>query len=66
MRILITGGACFIGSNLSRRARAELGWTLQEDIQTGLRKAVRWYLDGVAFTNSILVGSYRLERLCRD
>ncbi len=66
MRILITGGAGFIGSNLARRARAELGWTLQEDIQTGLRKAVRWYLDGVAFTNSILVGSYRLERLGRD
>jgi len=65
MRILITGGACFIGSNLARRARAELGWTLQEDIQTGLRKAVRWYLDGVAFTKSILVGSYRLERLGR-
>jgi dTDP-glucose 4,6-dehydratase len=65
MRILITVGACFIGSNLARRARAELGWTLQEDIQTGLRKAVRWYLDGVAFTKSILVGSYRLERLGR-
>ncbi len=65
MRILITGGAGFIGSNLARRARAELGWAPQEDFQSGFRKTVRWDLDNAAWTQAILDGSYRLERLGR-
>ncbi len=65
MRILITGGGGFIGSNLARRARAELGWAPQEDFQSGFRKTVRWYLDNDAWTQAILDGSYRLERLGR-
>jgi len=49
----------------ARRARAELGWAPQEDFQSGFRKTVRWYLDNDAWTQAILDGSYRLERLGR-
>ena len=45
------------------RARAELGWSPQEDFQSGFRKTVQWYLDHPAWTQGILDGSYRLERL---
>ncbi len=44
-------------------ARAELGWAPEEDFQSGFRKTVRWYLDHPAWTQAILDGSYRLERL---
>jgi dTDP-glucose 4,6-dehydratase len=47
----------------ARRARAELGWAPQEDFRSGFRKTVRWYLDHPAWTQGILDGSYRLERL---
>ena len=46
----------------ARRARAELGWSPQEDPVSGLRKTVRWYLDNPAWIQGILDGSYRLER----
>jgi len=45
------------------RARAELGWTPQEDFRSGFRKTVRWYLDNPGWAQGILDGSYRLERL---
>jgi dTDP-glucose 4,6-dehydratase len=44
------------------RARAELGWTPQEDFRSGFRKTVRWYLDNPGWAQGILDGSYRLER----
>jgi dTDP-glucose 4,6-dehydratase len=47
----------------ARRARAELDWAPQEDFQSGIRKTVRWYLDNSAWTQGILDGTYRLERL---
>ena len=47
----------------ARRARAELGWTPQEDFQSGFRKTVRWYLNNPAWIQGIIEGSYRLERL---
>jgi dTDP-glucose 4,6-dehydratase len=65
MRIISTSAACFIGLNPARRARTEPGWTAQEDIQTSLRKTVRWYLDNVAWTQNILDRSFRLRRLGR-
>jgi dTDP-glucose 4,6-dehydratase len=46
----------------ARRARTELGWTPQEDFQSGFRKTVRWYLNQPTWTQAILDGSYRLER----
>jgi dTDP-glucose 4,6-dehydratase len=47
----------------ARRARAELGWAPREDIRSGFRKTVRWYLDNPSWIQGILDGSYRLERL---
>ncbi|MEY4816910.1 MAG: hypothetical protein RLZZ162_3983 [Verrucomicrobiota bacterium] len=47
----------------ARRARAALGWAPRADFQSGLRQTVGWYLDHPAWTQAILDGSYRLERL---
>jgi dTDP-glucose 4,6-dehydratase len=41
----------------------ELGWTPAETFETGLEKTVRWYLDNKAWWQSVLDGSYRLERI---
>lgn len=49
----------------ARRARTELGWAPQVDLRSGLRSTVRWYLDHPEWTQAILDGSYRLERLGR-
>jgi len=45
------------------RAREELGWAPQENFESGFRKTVKWYLDNPQWTQAILDGSYRLERL---
>ena len=45
------------------RARTELNWTPQEDARSGFRQTVRWYLDNQPWTQAILDGTYRLERL---
>jgi dTDP-glucose 4,6-dehydratase len=47
----------------ARRARTELGWSPQEDVRSGFRKTVRWYLDNPSWVQGVLDGSYRLERL---
>jgi len=46
-----------------RRARNELGWMPLEDFQSGFRKTVNWYLANSEWVQSILNGSYRLERI---
>ncbi|HEX8297835.1 MAG TPA: dTDP-glucose 4,6-dehydratase [Rubricoccaceae bacterium] len=40
-----------------------LGWAPQETFETGLRKTVRWFLDNGAWTERVLSGAYRMERL---
>jgi len=45
------------------RARTELGWVPAENFESGFRKTVKWYLDNPQWVQSILDGSYRLERL---
>ena len=45
------------------RAKQELGWSPQEDFHSGFRKTVQWYLENPRWTQAILDGSYRLERL---
>jgi dTDP-glucose 4,6-dehydratase len=45
------------------KLRAELGWTPQENFETGLEKTVRWYLDNRSWWERILSGVYRTERL---
>ncbi len=47
------------------RAKQELGWAPQENFQSGFRKTVQWYLDNPGWTQKILDGSYRLERIGR-
>ncbi|HEX9950155.1 MAG TPA: dTDP-glucose 4,6-dehydratase [Rubricoccaceae bacterium] len=41
----------------------KLGWTPRETFETGLRKTVQWYLDNGAWTDRVLSGAYRMERL---
>jgi dTDP-glucose 4,6-dehydratase len=47
------------------RAKQELGWSPQENFQSGFRKTVQWYLDNPQWIQKILDGSYRLERIGR-
>ena len=45
------------------KARRELGWAPRETFESGLRKTVRWFLDNGAWTERVLSGAYRMERL---
>ena len=45
------------------KIKRELGWTPQQDHTSGFRKTVQWYLDNQTWWQSILDGSYKLERL---
>jgi dTDP-glucose 4,6-dehydratase len=47
----------------AHKVRRELGWSPQESFETGLQKTIRWYLDNESWWQSILNGSYRLERV---
>jgi dTDP-glucose 4,6-dehydratase len=41
----------------------ELGWTPSESFDTGLRKTVQWYLSNATWTERVMSGAYRGERL---
>lgn len=41
----------------------ELGWRPQESFESGMRKTVCWFLNNPGWWQSILNGSYKLERL---
>jgi len=41
----------------------ELNWTPSETFETGLRKTVQWYLDNTEWSDRVLSGAYRLERV---
>lgn len=41
----------------------ELGWVPKETFESGLRKTVEWYLQNQAWCQSVLDGSYALERI---
>jgi len=45
------------------KMKNELAWEPVETFETGLRKTVAWYLDNKQWWESILNGSYRLERM---
>jgi dTDP-glucose 4,6-dehydratase len=47
----------------STKIRDELGWQPKEDCASGLRKTVKWYLDNREWTDRILNGDYKLDRL---
>ena len=44
----------------------ELGWKPRETFETGLRKTVVWYLENRDWWQSVLDGSYRLDRIGED
>ena len=48
------------------KIRDELGWEPKEDFASGFRKTVQWYLSNREWTERILSGDYKLERLGRD
>ncbi|MFK8258917.1 dTDP-glucose 4,6-dehydratase [Erwinia sp. AnSW2-5] len=41
----------------------ELGWRPEETFESGMRKTVSWFIDNQGWWQSILDGSYRVERL---
>jgi dTDP-glucose 4,6-dehydratase len=45
------------------KAKNDLGWIPEETFDSGLKKTVEWYLENQSWCNSILDGSYRLNRL---
>jgi len=45
------------------KIRTELGWEPREDLESGFRKTIEWYLENQSWWQEILDGSYRLERL---
>ena len=47
----------------STKIRDELGWKPKEDFESGFRKTVMWYLENQNWTNRILSGDYKLERV---
>jgi len=45
------------------RIRRAVGWSPRESFETGLRKTVEWYLANRAWTERVMSGAYRGERL---
>lgn len=45
------------------KIKNQLGWTPKQDHQSGFEKTVQWYLNNRDWWQSILDGSYKLERL---
>lgn len=45
------------------KIKNELGWVPEETFESGLRKTVQWYLQNKTWWQSVLDGSYKLERL---
>jgi dTDP-glucose 4,6-dehydratase len=45
------------------KIKEELGWRADETFDTGIGKTVRWYLENNKWVESILNGSYKIERI---
>jgi len=43
----------------ARKIEREFGWWPQETFETGMRKTVRWYLDNMAWVDSVASGDYK-------
>jgi dTDP-glucose 4,6-dehydratase len=48
------------------KIQRELGWLPQEDLDTGLRRTVQWYIDNQAWCQTVMGNKYRQERLGVD
>ena len=47
----------------SAKIRDKLGWEPKEDFESGFRKTAMWYLENQNWTDRILSGDYKLERI---
>ena len=47
----------------SSKITEQLGWSAEEDFRSGLHKTVRWYLDHSEWSQRVMSGAYRGERL---
>ena len=47
----------------STKITKELGWQPRENFATGLRKTVEWYMDNTVWSERVMSGAYRGERL---
>lgn len=45
------------------KIQKELGWAPEETFETGIRKAVQWYLDNLDWCQRVQDGSYQRQRL---
>ena len=45
------------------KINSELGWTPDENFETGIRKTIEWYLENKKWWSRVMDGSYRGERL---
>lgn len=45
-----------------RKVESELGWSPREDVSSGFRKSVEWYLNNQDWWEPILSGDYQMER----
>jgi dTDP-glucose 4,6-dehydratase len=47
----------------SSKLQNELGWRPSQTFETGIEETVDWYLENQAWSQRVLDGSYRMERL---
>jgi len=47
----------------SSKLQKELGWSPSQTFESGIEQTVDWYLSNAAWTERVLDGSYRMERL---
>ena len=45
------------------KIKRELNWAPKEDLESGLRKTVKWYLENESWWKRVLSGDYKLERI---
>ena len=45
------------------KIKNDLGWEPTESFESGIRKTLKWYLDNETWTERVISGEYKLERL---
>jgi len=48
------------------KLKRELGWSPQENFQSGIQKTILWYLDNLLWVENILSGTYALKSKNKD
>ena len=47
----------------AKKIKNDLGWVAEETFESGLKKTVEWYLNNQEWSNRVLDGSYRNDRI---